>query len=79
MTTVADGHHTLPSTYLIKDMPRRVLFGKAAVIEKWCRENGKAVPTLLDLACARKAVDMVNNQSNKRGRGKKQWGQKRAG
>lgn len=36
-------------------MPRHVLFGEARVIEKWCHDNGKVCPTLLDLALARKA------------------------
>lgn len=62
MRTVAQGHHPLPSTYLVKDMPRRVLFGKAAAIIGWCRENGRAVPTLLDLGLARSAVNKSGNQ-----------------
>lgn len=40
--------------YLLK-MPRRVLFGKAKGIERWCRDNDKCRPTLLDLERARKA------------------------
>jgi hypothetical protein len=62
--TVAEGHHPLPSNYLVKDMPRRVLFGKAGAIIAWCRENERAVPTLLDLALARSAA---NKSGNKRG------------
>ena len=41
-------------TYLM-EMPKRVLFGRCQAIEKWCRENDKERPTLLDLANARKA------------------------
>lgn len=36
-------------------MPRKVLFGTAREIVAWCRQNDKQVPTLLDLALARKA------------------------
>lgn len=68
MRTVAEGHHTLPSTYLVKDMPARVLWGVAAGIERWCRSNSKATPTLLDVALARKVVDKPkDNNRNKRG------------
>ena len=47
-------------------MPRRILFGKSRDIEKWCRNNGKAMPTLLDLALARSE----SNKRNKRERRK---------
>lgn len=46
---------TRPSAYLLA-MPRRVLFGKAAVIEKWLAERGKERPTLLDLDLARRQM-----------------------
>jgi hypothetical protein len=36
-------------------MPKDVLFGSCAVIEQWCRDNQKELPTLLDLGLARKA------------------------
>lgn len=39
----------------LMDMPKRVLFGRCQAIEKWCAENEKVRPTLLDLANARKA------------------------
>lgn len=39
----------------LMDMPKRVLFGSCRGIEKWCKEQGKERPTLLDLANARKA------------------------
>lgn len=34
-------------------MPNKVLFGPAKGIEKWCKDNGKCRPTLLDLELAR--------------------------
>lgn len=37
-------------------MPRNVLLGSCRKIERWCAENNKVRPTLLDLALARKAV-----------------------
>jgi hypothetical protein len=37
------------------EMPKGVLFGKARSIEAWCDKHGKAIPTLLDLASARRA------------------------
>ena len=42
----------MPSAYLLA-MPARVLFGEARVIAKWCAENDKCAPTLLDLGMAR--------------------------
>lgn len=42
----------MPSAYLLA-MPARVLFGEARAIEKWCAENEKCRPTLLDLGLAR--------------------------
>jgi hypothetical protein len=39
----------------LKQMPSRVLFGKAAGIEQWCADNQVMRPTLLDLANARAA------------------------
>lgn len=44
-----------PSPYLLA-MPRKVLFAEAGVIEAWCKERGKARPTLLDLYAAREYV-----------------------
>ena len=44
---------TVPQ-YLM-DMPKRVLFGTCRGIEKWCADNEKVRPTLLDLANARRA------------------------
>ena len=41
-----------PSPYLLA-MPDNVLFGNARAIEKWCHDEGKCRPTLLDLALAR--------------------------
>lgn len=46
--------HQYPSAYLL-DMPARVLFAEARVIEKWCHENEKCAPVLLDLGEARRA------------------------
>lgn len=43
-----------PPTYLMQ-MPKRVLFGKCAAIEKWCKENNKERPSLLHLGLARQA------------------------
>jgi hypothetical protein len=43
--------HT-PSQYLL-EMPARVLFAEARVIERWCAENNRCRPTLLDLGTAR--------------------------
>ena len=42
----------MPSAYLL-NMPARVLFGEARAIERWCAENEKCRPTLLDLGLAR--------------------------
>lgn len=42
----------MPSAYLMS-MPARVLFGEARAIEKWCHDNEKCRPTLLDLGLAR--------------------------
>jgi hypothetical protein len=39
----------------LMDMPKRVLFGTCRGIEKWCQENDKVRPTLLDLDRARRA------------------------
>jgi hypothetical protein len=39
----------------LMDMPKRVLFGTCKTIEKWCQENDKVRPTLLDLDGARRA------------------------
>lgn len=44
--------HALPSAYLLA-MPRDVLFGTAARIERWCAERNKCRPSLLDLDLAR--------------------------
>ena len=44
--------HAYPSQYLL-DMPARVLFSDARGIEKWCHENDKCAPVLLDLGLAR--------------------------
>lgn len=52
---------TRPSAYLLA-MPRRVLFGKAAVIEKWCAERTKVSPTLLDLDLARRQMKKENRR-----------------
>jgi len=41
-------------TYLM-EMPKRVLFGSCKTIEKWCEDNTKVRPTLLDLDRARRA------------------------
>lgn len=38
------------------EMPPRILNGEAKGIEKWCKENGKAIPSLLDLGLARREV-----------------------
>lgn len=46
-------------------MPRNILFGTARAIEKWCRENNKVRPTLLDLDTARREV-----KREQRGRGR---------
>ena len=43
-----------PSAYLLA-MPKKMLYGQAAGIEAWCKENGKQRPTLLDLESARRA------------------------
>jgi hypothetical protein len=51
-TRFSDGNR-VPS-YLM-DMPKRVLFGSCRAIEKWCAENDKVRPTLLDLDRARRA------------------------
>jgi hypothetical protein len=63
--SVADGHHPLPSTYLLR-MPRWALFGQARDIERWCRQNGKALPTLLDLGLARREVNKANKANYKK-------------
>ena len=39
----------------LMNMPKRVLFGSAKAIEKWCLDNEKVRPTLLDLDRARRA------------------------
>lgn len=51
------------SAYLLNDMPRRVLFGRAPEIEAWCRENGRQRPTLLDLTLARQAVQAKKKET----------------
>lgn len=45
----------IPVPQYLMDMPKRVLFGTCRGIEKWCRDNEKVRPTLLDLAHARTA------------------------
>jgi hypothetical protein len=52
--------------YLL-EMPHRVLMGEAKGIEKWCKENNKAVPTLLDLGLARREV----RKASRRGKGRR--------
>ena len=56
---------TTASNYLVKDMPRGILFGEAQEIEEWCHANDKAIPTLLDLGLAR--AQIRRNRKSKRG------------
>lgn len=42
-----------PTHKYLLAMPNKVLFGTAAGIESWLKENGKQRPTLLDLEKAR--------------------------
>ena len=46
---------TRPSAYLLA-VPHKVLFGKAAGLERWLSQRGKQRPTLLDLELARQQV-----------------------
>lgn len=45
------------------EMPRKVLFGQAKGIERWCKAHDKCVPTLLDLSVARAARRNENRRS----------------
>ncbi len=45
----------IPIPIYLLNMPKRVLFGSCRAIEKWCKDNDKVRPTLLDLDRARRA------------------------